>query len=187
MKKSIITSALVAALAFTPVLPAAASVMENPLSLAVSDKGFDVNSLSSKPGVRVVAINKEMLSGMAKTMGILGSNEAKTMLKVAENLDKVVAAILPEGDTKIFNETKQAVAADDSYEEGTTIESKKEGATATVFAKTADGRIKEVVAFVTAQTPSFSGSKTERKAIIQVFGNFTQDDIETLMEFAGGI
>ena len=187
MKKSILTSVLMATLAISPVLPAKASVTESPLCLAVGTKGFTVNSLSSKQGVKVVSINKQTLTDMAKAMGVLGSDKAKNLLKVAENLDKIVAAILPEGDTKIFNEAQQAVAADDSYEEGATIESKKEEATATVFAKTADGRIKEVVAFVTAQTKSLGGSEEERKVVVQIFGNFTQDDIATLMDYAGSI
>ena len=187
MKKSIMTSALVAALAFTTTLPATASATDRQHSSILTAKGFDINSLSAKPGVKVVSVSKQTLTDMAKAMGILGSDDAKDLLEVAENVNKIVAAILPEGDTKIFNEAKQTVAADDSYEEGTTIESKKEGATATVYAKTADGRIKEVVAFVTAQTPSLGGSEEERKIVLQIFGNFTQEDIATLMNYADSI
>lgn len=187
MKKFIITSAIVAALAFTPVLPAAASTTESSATLATTGKAFDVNSLAKKPGVKIVAADKEMLTGMAKAMGAFGSKEAKPLLKAAENLDKMVIALLPESGTELFDQTKKAVADNDDYEEGTTIESAKLKTNATVFAKTANGLIKEVVVFVTTQSPALGGGDKERKAVVQIFGNFTQDDIATLLNLAGDL
>ena len=176
-----------AALALAPVLPAAASATESTAALTTKAKAFDVNSLSKKPGVRIVAADKEMLTGMAKAMGAFGSKEAKPLLKAAENLDKMVIALLPESGTELFEQSKKTVAANGDYEEGTTIESDKLKTNATVFAKTDDGLIKEVVVFVSTQSPALGGGDRERKAIVQIFGNFTQDDIAALLNLAGDL